>query len=127
MHAKKELTALGIWAVMIVLLLGLFLVSPKSDTTGFAGVKVDAAKCRQQAQAHCMGKSYGGSPQSITDSNLCNGKNGPATLYDDGGNRKFVYNSGDVTYNAGNYICIVCSDGRTKVHNKKTGEHCSSL
>jgi len=118
---------LTVWAVMIVLLLGLFLISPKSDTTGFAGIKVDAAKCKQQANAHCTNKNYGSSPQTLTDTNLCSGKSESATLYNDNGNRKFVYNSGDATYNVGNYVCVVCTDGRAKVFNKKTGDHCSTL
>jgi len=127
MKHKKEINALTVWAVMIVLLLGLFLISPKSDTTGFAGVKVDAAKCKSQAQAHCISKGFGNSPQTLTDTNLCTGSTGSATLYSSNNNRKFVYDTGDVTYNAGNYVCVVCTDGRTKVHNKKSGEHCGNL
>ena len=123
MWEKREVRALTVWALMIILLLGLFLIKP--NTTGFASLNTDT--CRQQAQAYCMNKNYGSTPQTRTDTNLCNGRNSKAMFYSSGGNHKFVYNTGDTTYNSANHICVVCTDGRTKAFNKNSGEHCSTF
>ena len=120
---KKELIALSTWALMIALVLGLFLVSPKPTATGFASKDL----CAQQAKMLCMTTNYDSSPQLTIDTNLCNGKTGSATLYSNRGNHKFVFNTGDLTFNTRDHVCILCADGRAKVFDKNNKEVCSTL
>ena len=123
---KKEIAALGVWALMIILLLGLFLISPKSNVTGgITGIKSDG--CMKQVEAHCMKKNYGSMQYTLTDTNLCTGQLDTATLYSSGKSRKFVFASGDTVYNSESYVCVVCTDGRTKAFNKNSGKHCSTF
>ncbi len=119
--AKKELAALSVWAFMIILVFGLYLTKP--TTTGFA----TTGYCNEQAQIYCMNNYYGSSSQPVVDTNLCNGRTANARLFSDNGNHKFVFETGDVLYNTGNYVCVVCNDGRNKVFNKRSQQECGHL